>query len=334
MLHKNKNTLTNNNNTKLSDKAVQKTEQKATNRIKNWSVYNAGLINRGAFIDLAKAAIKEADRESRRRHTGVGRPKQYQDAIILVIAVYREVYQFTFREAVGFAKDVFGALGIKTPHYSTLARRMYHLEIDLHIDRRRLKGGAVLLVDSTGYKSSGEGEWKVRKHGASKKRGWTKTHYLVEFGSLQVLSMSVTPDYVGDNLEVPNLIEHLPENIRVNELLGDGAYNSKALCKLADELQIQLISPPRRGGRNTQKQYVGANPAHVKRCEEIGREEWKNEVGYHRRSLVETNMFRFKAVFSDKVKARSAAGQETELRIRAMVLNIWTNKWMPKYTKT
>ena len=316
------NTLTTNNTTKS-----------AKNRIKNWHFYNSGLVDRGAFLNLAETAIKEAERESRQRAKRVGRPREHQDAIILVIAVYREMFQLTLRQAEGFAKDIFRTFGIKLPHYSTLDRRLKTLNIDLRIDRRRLRGGAVLLVDSTGFKISGEGEWKVRKHGTNKRRGWAKTHYVVDFNSLQVLSMSVTPERVGDNVEVPHLLDLIPENVHVDELIGDGFYNNRALYHLAYKKNIKLIAPPRLGGKRSKHTYVGGYDEYVLRCEEIGRENWKNEIGYHRRSLVETNMFRFKQVFSASVKGRTLEAQTKELQVRAMVLNMWTNLWMPKYTK-
>ncbi len=88
---------------------------------------------------------------------------------------------YPFREAEGFATEVFHGFDIEIPDYSTVERRLGSLNIDLRIDKRRLKGDLYIMTDSTGYKIFGEGEWKTYKHGRSKKRVWVKVHYAVDF---------------------------------------------------------------------------------------------------------------------------------------------------------
>ena len=293
MKNKNKNTLINNNTTK-SAKNVK--NNKALTRIKDWSSYNAGMIDRGHFRKLAELAVSEIKKEISSRawkqHKAAGRPKTYPDALILVIAVFREIFGMTFREAEGFAKDVFEEFGISVPDYTTIERRIGELKIDLHLDKRRLKSDLYIMADSTGYKVFGEGEWKTYKHGRSKRRN-------------------------------------------IAEVLGDGAYNTKALKKyVEEECKAKLISPPKIKPKSGGTKFIGADNEANERCNEIGRDQWKDEVGYHKRSLVETNMFREKSPFGDKLKCKTIKNQIAEITIRAMILNIWTNEWMPKYTKT
>lgn len=325
---------------KKSDKSEKST--KAINRIKSWHNYNEGLIERGQYIPLVLWAVREMEREMKRRswthHSSAGRPKKYPDTLILVIAVFREVYGFTLRDAVGFAKNAFENYQIEIPDYSTIERRMGKLHIDLKIDKRRLKGDLYIMADSTGYKIHGEGEWKTHKHGYSKKRSWTKAHYSVDWRSEQTVAITVTPEYCGDNLETPHLLEETKHNIgdkfkNVVAVLGDGAYNTRALKKTIEEdYDTKLISPPKKKRNSDGKEFCGANKADNERCNEVGRAQWKNEVGYHKRSLVETNMFRQKSPFGDKMKSRKPENQIVELKIRARIMNMWTNKWMPRYT--
>ena len=341
MKNKNKNTLINNNTTK-SAKNVK--NNKALTRIKDWSSYNAGMIDRGHFRKLAELAVSEIKKEISSRawkqHKAAGRPKTYPDALILVIAVFREIFGMTFREAEGFAKDVFEEFGISVPDYTTIERRIGELKIDLHLDKRRLKSDLYIMADSTGYKVFGEGEWKTYKHGRSKRRVWAKVHYAVDYASQQIVGLTVTIHTRGDNLEAENLLEEVKRNLgnksdNIAEVLGDGAYNTKALKKyVEEECKAKLISPPKIKPKSGGTKFIGADNEANERCNEIGRDQWKDEVGYHKRSLVETNMFREKSPFGDKLKCKTIKNQIAEITIRAMILNIWTNEWMPKYTKT
>ena len=309
MQNKNKNTLINNNTTKND-----KNSNKAVTRIKNWSSYNAGMVDRGHFRKLAKLAVSEIKREMNshawKQHKIVGRPKAYPDALILIIAVFREIFGMTFRESEGFAKDVFKEFGIDVPHYTTIERRMGKLKIDLHLDKRRLKGDLYIMADSTGYKIFGEGEWKTYKHGRSKKRVWVKVHYAVDYASQQIVGLTVTIHTRGDNLEAENLLRETKKNLgnksdNIVEVLGDGAYNTRALKKyVEEECGAKLISPPKIKPKTGGTKFIGADSEANKKCSEVGRNQWKEEIGYHKRSIVETNMFREKSPFGDQLKTK------------------------------
>jgi len=339
MQNKNKNTLINNNTTNSKNNS----NNKAVTRIKDWSSYNAGMVDRGNFRKLAKLAVSEIKKEMNSRtwkqHKAVGRPRSYPDALILIIAVFREIFGMTFRESEGFAKDAFKEFNIDVPNYTTIERRMGKLKIDLHLDKRRLKGDLYIMADSTGYKIFGEGEWKTYKHGRTKKRVWVKVHYAVDYASQQIVGLSITIHTRGDNLEAESLLEETKKNLgnksnNIAGVLGDGAYNTKALKKyVEEECGAKLISPPKIKPKSNGTKFIGADSEANQRCNEVGRDQWKDEIGYHKRSLVETNMFREKSPFGDKLRCRTKENQIAEITIRAMILNIWTNKWMPKYTK-
>lgn len=332
----------NNNNTKTI-KNNKNDDNKAITRIKDWSGYNAGMVDRGSFRKLAKLAVKAIKKEVHSKawnhHESAGRPKNYPDSLILIIAVFREIFGMTFRQSEGFAKDVFEEFGIDVPNYTTIERRMGKLKIDLHLDKRRLKGDLYIMADSTGYKIFGEGEWKTYKHGRTKKRVWVKVHYAVDYASQQIVGLTVTIHTRGDNLEAENLLKETKKNLgnksdNIVEVLGDGAYNTKALKKyVEEEYGAKLISPPKIKPKTNGTKFIGADSEANERCNKVGRDQWKDEVNYHKRSLVETNMFREKSPFGDRLRCRTKENQIAEITIRAMILNIWTNKWMPKYTK-
>ena len=294
----NTNTLRKNNNTKIINNQTTTTTKPASipfgslikkqiahqkTRIKNLSVYNESLVDRGRFLERARIAIAEANQKKRQLgKRGVGRPKLHQDAVIKLAFAYREIFKMTLRQTEGFIEDALSIFCMKAPKRSTLQRRMQDLELNLTIDRRRIQSG-IVLVDSTGYKISGEGEWKVRKHGQDKRRSWAKVHYLVDWDSMQILAVTVTADNVGDNLELPKLIKLVPEEIEIKQVFGDGAYDTRAIYRCLEEQGIIHTAPPPKntklyqGDELTSNGGVKGRPGwknrnrFVKRCKEVGK---------------------------------------------------------------
>lgn len=329
LIKTNKNTIHTNDNTNI--RITIKNAKKNRTRIREWTAYNQALMARGEVIEIARQAIKRM--QSEKRYRKVGHPKEYSDEIILVMAIYREMFHLTLRTAAGFTKDILSYFGVKTPTYVTLQRRMSKLDINIPIDRRRLRSGIVGLVDSTGFKVSGEGEWKVRKHGASKRRTWSKAHYLIDFKSLQILGVILTGDYYADGLAVEPLLKQVPSNIKLQTMIGDGAYGTRALYKLIEQdYSATIISPPWKNAKISKLRNWETRNKYVSDCRKLGRDVWKKQIAYHRRSLVETNMFRIKSAFSDRVKSKKIDNQRVEIQIRASLLNQWTNRHMPTYT--
>ena len=321
------------------------------NRIKSWTKYNQGLVNRGDFTFMINQAVLAPVEQTGK----AGHPKEYSDALILVLAAIREFTGLPFRQLVGYAKMLVGLFGVKLPAYSTLCKRMQKLQVLLNIDRARLsKQGAYLLVDSTGLKLSGEGEWKVRKHGTSKRRSWVKLHISVDFNSEQILSYAATPDNITDGAATPSLLDSAIQETKIKQLIGDGAYGSHRLYQEVEaERGVSLLSPPHKNAKLHVK-FAATHPGrggsggkyadlvdekgwethneYLRSCMHLGWDEWKNHVGYHKRSLVETTMWRLKSAFSSRLKSRCKANQQTEIAIRISLLNMWTNQAMPTYT--
>lgn len=320
------------------------------NRIKAWTKYNQSLVNRGDFtLMINQAVLAPVEQTSK-----AGHPKEYSDALILVLASIREFTGLPFRQIIGYAAMLVGLSGTKIPSYSTLCKRMQKLQVTSNIDQARLsKQGVYLLVDSTGLKLSGEGEWKVKKHGAGKRRSWIKLHVSVDFGSEQILSYVATPDNVIDGVVAPNLLDSAMQKTKVKQLLGDGAYGSHKLYREVEERGVNLLSPPHKNAKlhvKFAKTHSGRGGSggkyanfideanwksqnqYLRDCIHFGWDEWKNQVGYHKRSLVETTMWRLKSAFSGRLKSHCKANQQTEIALRISLLNMWTNQTMPTYT--
>ena len=112
-------------------------------------------------------------------------------------------------------------LNWRVPYLSTLSRRRRDLVVTIPY---RPRGGPLhLVIDSTGLKVLGEGEWKVRRHGADKRRVWRKVHLVVDADSHEVRAVEMTDRRRGDGEIVPGPLAQLPPEERIAAIGGDGA---------------------------------------------------------------------------------------------------------------
>jgi hypothetical protein len=295
-------------------------------RLRNWRDYNSALVRRGSLTLWVEQRAISRWRE-RSRPTRRGRRRLYSDLAITCALTLREVYHLPLRSTQGLVASVLRQLGagLSAPHYSTLPRRAARLEVKL----KRLGSGPLhLAVDSTGVKLYGEGEWKVRLHGADKRRTWRKLHLCIDHRTQEALAASMTEQYVLDRGELPRLLSEVEGEVA--EVLGDGAYDVQGCYRAIHGRGARSVIPPKQRARVRGGPEFRDRDAAVLRGREVGRDEWKKEAGYHRRSLAETAMMRLKTIFSNKLKAREWRRQETELKLRCAALNKMTGLGMPQ----
>jgi hypothetical protein len=188
-------------------------------------------------------------------------------------------------------------------------------------------------LDSTGLKIYGEGEWKVRKHGYSKRRTWRKLHLGADPETGEIQTVLLTENSVSDDAAVNELLEQVEQTLLA--CAADGAYDKRkvydALNKHSPE--VEILIPPRKNARIWQHGNSKAKP--LKRDENLryirrrGRQQWKEDSDYHMRSLVETAMFRLKTIFGDELSTRLLETQTTQALIRCSALNKMTHLGMP-----
>lgn len=280
---------------------------------------------------------------------------------ILTALTLKVVYRLPLRATQGLLGSLLGLLGLASlsvpnymPNYSTVSRRQKTLEVALPRQVQTPKGrdclqdqeqNLHLVVDSTGCKVYGEGEWKVRQHGYSKRRTWRKLHLGVDEASGEILAAVLTTNDIADSAVLGDLLEQVIEPLA--QVSGDGGYDKRPCYealrrhekqqKETEAFQetetLRVTIPPRHGARIWQhgncKAERLARDENLRRIRQIGRAAWKVESGYHRRSLVETTMFRVKSLFGDKLNARCFEAQATEAFVRCAALNKMTGLGMP-----
>jgi hypothetical protein len=178
----------------------------------------------------------------------------------------------------------------------------------------------------------------VRQHGWSKRRTWRKLHIGVNEQNGEILTaVASTNDFRDDEL-LGDLIEPL-EEVRLTQLSGDGIYDSRRCYGLLQKRGVYASIPPWHRARLAdlkKKPELAQRNVHIQRIASLGRlgqngrKKWKEEVGYHRRSLAETTFFRLKTLFTTRLSSRSFESQASELLLRCAVLNSMTQLGMPR----
>jgi IS5 family transposase len=303
---------------------------KSQYRVRNWAKYNDSLKQRGSITLWIDEDVLRAWRPDPNEPKKRGGQQEYTDGAIECLLTVKAVFHLAYRQTEGFAGSLSELLRVKLPipDYTTLNRRAKGLKIQLPTSE---KGSIHLVLDSTGLKVYGEGEWKVRKHGYSKRRTWRKLHLAVDEASGEIEAEVLTAAGVDDAKETAELLGQTQTQIK--QLSADGAYDKEKVYQAARDKTVEKITiPPRRDAVLWTEPPTAPHPrnTNLRRVWEVGRNAWKEESGYHRRSLAETTVFRFKTIFGDRLAARQEPRQQTEARLKCAALNRMTRLGMPE----
>ena len=191
--------------------------------------------------------------------------------------------------------------------------------------------GSHLLIDSTGIKAEGDGEWCASKHGPSKPRQWRKVHLGIDADTLEIRAIEVTGSRVGDAPMLPDLLDQIPADQPVGTVTADGAYDTRACYTAIVARGADAVIPPRRNGKPWKERTVGARARNetLRASRRLGRAIWRRWSGYHRRSLAEAKM-RCLKLLGERVMSRDFDRQVAELHIRAAILNRFTALGTPE----
>lgn len=307
-------------------KKIDKTflKKKDKYRLRNWVDYNRSLVNRGSITFwFDEESIQKW--YSCKRTGNPGRPLIYADDAIRCGLTIKTLLRIPLRQTQGLVQSLIKILrlNITCPHYSRFSRRAKDLDVPM---RKFLKseGPFDVIFDSTGIKVFGEGEWKVRKHGYSKRRTWRKIHVGICAETGQVIVSTLSTNDVSDDTAMVQMMSLLGD-VPLGNVIGDGAYDTID-CREATYFQHgRDIIPPKRRARKRRALCLNERNKAIDRINELGgesgRKGWKEEVGYHRRSRVESHMFRQKIILGDRLAARKWPQQVTEMKIRNDILN-------------
>lgn len=294
--------------------------------ILNWKEYNQALVNRGSLTFWLPEDVGRLWFSHETKH-GRGCFKTYSDAAMQMALMVKAVFKLPLRGLEGFLNSVFKLLGLRltSPDYSLFSKRARSLEVAIP---RRLSGEAIdVMVDGSGLKIYGEGEWKVRQHGASGRRTWRKLHLAVNPQNWDYVAVELTTVEVADGEVLPALLEQL-DGQKIRYGYGDGAYDTRTCYQAIAKYGGQAVIPPRRNAAYWEAGHP-RNTA-VSACRKDGWAAWKLQAGYHRRSLAETAVYRFKQLIGSRLSFRRPDNQATEAYVGIAVLNRMNTLGMPQ----
>ncbi len=310
-------------------KETQKSE-KTKYRILNWQDYNDSLVKRGSLtIWFDESVVSGWYHQTKNGKKGAD--DYYSDTAISCGLIIREVFHLALRQTQGLVRSLTQLMGLSLdcPHYTTFCRRQKGLKRSL--PRRHSSEALHVVVDSTGLKVYGEGEWKVRQRGYSKRRTWRKLHLAVDSQTHEILAMTLTVNDIGDNEVLEELIRSIEEPLE--QISGDGAYDTWEAYEVAKNKGARLVAPPQVNAILKDPDFkqweTPRRDDYSRDIELFGRAGWKPQEGYHRRSLAETAMFRVKTIFGSNLKNRLFDHQRTEALLKCVALNKMTQLGMP-----
>jgi len=287
---------------------------------RDWHKYNQKLINRGSLTfwfdqDCLKNWIEKDGKR--------GRPS-FADSVIELGLILRTVYQLPLRALQGFIESILKLIKVNlhSPHYSLFSKRAAKAAsmISKLSNRKPLE----IAIDSSGLKLAGEGEWKVKIHGADKRRNWIKIHIGVDTRTQELVAAIITDDKAADSTILRRIVESAPKS--VTKVVADGAYDSSKCREFLHHRGIQDCIPPRKnakvkGTSETKERDFAIEVGALVGGNKEGVNLWKSISGYHSRSLVETAFSRLKRIFGDRVKSKKFENISSETIFRCYVLN-------------
>lgn len=194
-----------------------------TYKTRNWPAYSEALKRRGSLtIWLDPAMTWDATPTGKR-----GRQPVYGDAAIQTCLTMKVLFGMALRQTTGFVESLLSLIGLDwaVPDFNTLSRRQKTLKVN--IPYRGSDGPLHLLVDSTGIRVEGEGEWNARKHGGTERRVWRKIHIGIDEKSLEIRAAEFTTRALGDAPMLPELLDQIPAEQEIATVTADGAFDRR-----------------------------------------------------------------------------------------------------------
>src|SRR3954466_9527431 len=291
-------------------------------KVTNWRDYDESLRRRGSLTVWFSDEAVEAWEAERRTSRG-GQPA-YSDLAILTALTFKAVFRLALRQTEGLIGSIIGLLGLDLsgPDHTTLSRRAETLEVP------RPRSGSEaepvhLLVDSTGLKLCGPGQWLIEKHGTRRRRSWKMLHLGMDADTGRIVASELTPHDGDDGSQVGPLLDQVAAPLA--SFTGDGAYDQDGVYASVAERhpEARVIGPPRSPAVPSAAAETAPTQRdqHLQLIAEHGRMGWQKASGYNRRALAEATIGRFKRVIGDGLHSRTDQRQATEMNVGVAVLN-------------
>ncbi len=246
------------------------------------------------------------------------------------------MFRLALRQTEGLIGSIIHLLGLAlaVPDHSTLSRRAQTLAVPRPQPRR--DGEAMhLLVDSTGLRLCGAGEWLQEKHGTKVRRSWRKLHLGLDADTGQIVAASLTAKEVDDGAEVGPLLDRITGTVAA--FVGDGGYDQDDVFTAIAERhpEAAIIVPPCTTAvpSATAESAPTQRDRHLKHIAAHGRMAWQKASGYGKRARAEATIGRYKQVIGDGLRSRTDERRATEVDVSVHALNRMLEPGRPSYVR-
>ncbi len=222
-----------------------------------------------------------------------------------------------------------GSLAVRVDH--SYRNCPFPLRISSATDlRRSLSSGPIhLIVDASGLKVFGQGEWAAAKYGC-RRMGWRKLHLAVDEEG-RIVAADLTDNDVADASAFPNLLSKTEG--KINRFTADGAYDRREVYDAAGRRGAYVVVPPQRGAVVSEDPILQTGNRHIRRIARVGRAEWRREKGQHRQARAENTFYRYKRIIGSGLRARDPMAQRVEMLAACNLLNWMSELGMPSSEK-
>ena len=293
---------------------------KARYRVQNWPAYDTALRQRGDLTVWVTPAAMAAWTPPRCRRRG--RPQKYSEIAVETGLMLRLAFGRPWRQTEGMLASILRLLGLDlpVPDHTTFSRRSGNLTVAKALSTA--SGPVNVVIDSTGLKVFGAGEWQREKHDGQGRRTWRKLHLAVNPDTGEILASELTTTEDGDASQVGPLLDQISGSIA--SVTADGAYDGEPVYRTIAERDPAAAVPS-----NTAQMAPTQRDQHLRLIRERGRLSWPKAVNYGRRSLGEVAMMRYKTVIGRRLHARNLPTQKAEAAAGCKVVNVMTRLGMP-----
>lgn len=289
-------------------------------RERNWRQYNNSLIQRGSLTFLIdpksmKSLIPKA-KKSR------GRPLEFSDQFIEMLFMIKIYFRLPYRQLEGFSRSLLEQMKYlaKVPTYSLTCKRAKQLALCL--PKLSSRQPTTVIVDATGIKVQGEGEWKVKVHGKGRPRKWIKIHVAIDAKTQEIVGEIATEASIDDGKAFADVMDQVSNC--VHTVIGDGAYDDKQVREIIKQRGGRALIPPPKNaichGTDPDRDHAVLTIRGFG-GDKIAKSIWGKLSGYSQRALVETTFSRHKKIFGDRFFSRTRERQKLESRLKCVILN-------------
>lgn len=289
-------------------------------RKRNWQYYNKALVQRGSltFLIDPKSMKTLAPKAKKRR----GRPLVFSDPFIEMLLMIKIHFRLPYRQLEGFTRSLLEQMKrlAKVPTYSLTCKRAKQLVFCL--PKLSMCQPTTVIVDATGIKVQGEGEWKVKVHGRGRPRKWIKVHVAIDGKTQEIVGEITTEASVDDGKAFADVMDQISN--RVKTVIGDGAYDDKEVREIIKQRGGRALIPPPKNAICHKTDSDRDDAILVIRAfggDKVAKSIWGKLTGYSQRALVETTFSRHKKIFGDRFFSRTRERQKVESRLKCVILN-------------